>query len=90
MRIAMMTNNYRPFMGGVPVSIERLAGGLEELGHQVRVFAPTYKEQEEEDRVFRYSNLLNHLTGGIVLPNPFDFKIEREFQKNSYDILHVH
>ena len=25
MRIAMMTNNYKPFVGGVPISIERLA-----------------------------------------------------------------
>ena len=26
MKIAMMTNNYKPFIGGVPLSVERLAG----------------------------------------------------------------
>lgn len=25
MRIAMLTNNYKPFVGGVPISIERLS-----------------------------------------------------------------
>ena len=33
MKIALMTNNYKPVMGGVPISIERLARGLEALGH---------------------------------------------------------
>ena len=28
MRIAMMTNNYKPFVGGVPISIVRLAESL--------------------------------------------------------------
>ena len=45
MRIALMTNNYKPFMGGVPISIERLAEGLRQLGHSVTIFAPTYQEQ---------------------------------------------
>ena len=39
-----MTNNYKPIMGGVPISIERLARGLESLGHEVTIFAPTYQE----------------------------------------------
>lgn len=90
MRIAMMTNNYKPFMGGVPISIERLAKGLKALGHEVTIFAPTYKEQEEEENVVRYSSLLNKFVGGIVLPNPFDLKIEKEFRKKEYDIIHVH
>ncbi len=110
MRIALMTNNYKPMVGGVPISIERLAKGLVELGHQVTIFAPTYREQgeasqdntalcqdaavqeSEQDgmRVFRYATLLNHFIGGIVLPNPYDRRIEKEFEKNTYDIIHVH
>ena len=90
MRIALMTNNYKPFMGGVPISIERLKNGLERQGHEVTVFAPTYQNQVEEKGVFRYRTLLPKIIGGIVLPNPFDAGIEREFQKNQYDIIHVH
>ena len=42
MRIAMMTNNYKPYIGGVPISVERLSSGLRELGHTVYIFAPEY------------------------------------------------
>lgn len=90
MNIALMTNNYKPVMGGVPISIERLAAGLKELGHQVTVFAPTYREQEEEEHVFRYATLLHRFIGGIVIPNPFDLRIEKEFQRQRFDIIHVH
>ena len=90
MRIALMTNNYKPIVAGVPVSIERLARGLEELGHEVPVFAPTYREQQDMENVFRYSTFLKRFIGGIVLPNPFDARIEREFREHSYDIIHVH
>lgn len=90
MKIALMTNNYKPFLGGVPISIERLKKGLEALGHQVTVFAPTYDNQINEDNVVRYGNLLNHFIGGIVLPNPFDSKVEKEFCRNQFDIIHVH
>lgn len=77
-------------MGGVPISIERLKRGLENQGHQVTVFAPTYREQEQEEDVFRYATCMNRFIGGIVLPNPFDTRIEREFKRQNFDIIHVH
>ena len=48
MKIAMLTNNYRPFVGGVPISIERQAQELVKLGHQVTVFAPMYESEDKE------------------------------------------
>ena len=90
MRIALMTNNYKPVLGGVPISIERLAGGLKALGHEVTIFAPTYNEQQQEENVFRYATCMKRFVGGIVLPNPFDARIEKEFQEHTYDIIHVH
>lgn len=90
MKIALMTNNYKPFVGGVPISVERLAGGLREEGHQVTVFAPTYEEQTEEADIFRYGVLMKKFIGGIVLPNPFDKRIEQEFAAGAYDVIHVH
>lgn len=90
MRIAFMTNNYKPFTGGVPISIERLKRGLEAQGHRVTVFAPTYEEQDQEENVIRYGTLLQHFMGGAALPNPFDLRIEREFRKGRFDIIHVH
>ncbi len=90
MKIALMTNNYKPVTAGVPISIERLARGLEILGHQVTIFAPTYEEQQEENNVIRYGTLLKRFVGGVVLPNPFDLRIGKAFRKETYDIIHVH
>ncbi len=90
MKIALMTNNYKPFVGGVPISIERLANGLRELGNEVIIFAPTYKEQEEEDIVFRYHSLLEGIAGGVVIPFPWDIEIDKAFEKQQFDIIHVH
>ena len=90
MNIALMTNNYKPFLGGVPISVERLANALRAEGHSVTVFAPTYEGQEEEAGVFRYATLMKRFIGGIVLPNPFDKRIEEEFRRQSFDVIHVH
>ncbi len=90
MKIAMMTNNYKPFVAGVPISVERLAMGLRELGHQVVVFAPSYDDQQEEEDIVRYGSLLRGIAGGFSVPNHLDPKIEREFRKGKFDVIHVH
>lgn len=91
MRIAMMTNNYKPFIGGVPISIERLAEGLKSLGHEVFIFAPTYGNDESEEGVIRYKSFKRKLgQGGMVIPNMFDTNIERKFKKLNIDMIHVH
>ena len=50
MRIAMLTNNYKPFVGGVPISVERQAEELVKRGHSVTVFAPEYDADKEEKK----------------------------------------
>lgn len=90
MKIAMMTNNYKPFVAGVPISIERLADSLRNLGHQVVVFAPRYDGQEEEADVVRYRALLRGVAGGVSVPDGLDPKIERSFREGNFDVIHVH
>ena len=90
MKIAMMTNNYKPFVAGVPISVERLSVGLRALGHQVTVFAPSYDEQDTEEDVIRYGALLKGVAGGFSVPNSLDPKIERAFWEGHFDVIHVH
>lgn len=90
MRIAMLTNNYKPFIGGVPISIERLSDGLRSLGHEVYIFAPTYDNEVKEEYVIRYKSLKYKMAGGIVVPNIFDLNIEKKFKDLNIDIIHVH
>ncbi|TGN40351.1 glycosyltransferase [Marinobacter confluentis] len=59
LRIAMFTNNYLPFIGGVPLSIERLRQGLQTLHDSVLIVAPRYRDQpKHEDNVLRVPSLL--------------------------------
>lgn len=90
MRIAMMTNNYKPFVAGVAVSVERLTESLRKAGHQVVVFAPDYDGQSEDENVVRYGALIKGVAGGFSVPNPMDPKIERKFREGNFDVIHVH
>ena len=40
MRVALFTNNYLPFRGGVTTAVETLRQGLHARGDQAWVFAP--------------------------------------------------
>lgn len=86
----MMTNNYKPFIGGVPISVERLAKGLREKGHQVVIFAPWYEEQTPEEDVMRYRVLFRRRSDGFSVPDSLDPQIEREFREGDFDLIHVH
>lgn len=92
MKIAMMTNNYKPFIGGVPISIERLTQALRKQGHRVVVFAPRYDhlETEPEEDVVRYSTLSQRFYSDTVLPNPLDPVLEETFSREEFDVIHVH
>lgn len=90
MKIAMMTNNYKPFVAGVPISVERLSDGLRANGHEVVVFAPDYEGQEEDEHIVRYSALIKGIVNGFSVPNSFDPHIERCFRKGRFDVIHVH
>ena len=90
MKIAMMTNNYKPFVAGVPISVERLSDGLRANGHEVVVFAPDYEGQEEDEHIVRYRALIKGIVNGFSVPNSFDPHIERCFRKGCFDVIHVH
>lgn len=91
MKIAMMTNNYMPFVGGVPISIDRLARSLRERGHHVDVYAPMYDEQQmDEEGVIRYKSFRKHKGTDFRVPYVLDKAIEQGICDGRYDLIHVH
>ena len=102
MRIAMLTNNYRPFVGGVPISVERQAEELVKLGHEVTVFVPMYGKDEAEqaevkaaddqapERVIRYRTQKRKMDNGMVYPALYPYEITEAFRRESFDCIHVH
>ena len=103
MKIAMLTNNYRPFVGGVPISVERQAVGLAKRGNDVTVFAPAYEEtkdaakeqlHEEECRgrlhVVRFSTGKQCLENGMAIPKLAPREILPVFEEEWFDLIHTH
>ena len=92
LRIAMFTNNYLPFIGGVPISIDRLRRGLLQLGHDVLIVAPRYPKTDSaegaEVRVRALLPLGRHRE--FRLANVFSFSLYRKVYRFRPDIIHVH
>lgn len=92
LKIAMFTNNYLPFIGGVPISIQRLTEELEKMGHEVVIFAPDYPEKIKEKNVVRVK-LLHYTTRGnfnFAIANIFSKDYKHQFVAEDFDIVHVH
>lgn len=95
MRIAMLTNNYKPYVGGVPVSIEHLADALRKRGHEVWVFAPSYDDAmdtvtaQEEEYVVRYPSFPLKIAGAPA-PNVLTGLFLKKVRELEIDIIHVH
>ncbi|MNQ50193.1 Alpha-monoglucosyldiacylglycerol synthase [compost metagenome] len=92
LRVAMFTNNYLPFIGGVPISIERLWRGLAAMGNAVLLIAPRYREQPRvEAHVLRVPSILalgeKH---EFRLANIFLRRIGQAVRDFRPDLIHLH
>ncbi len=93
LNIAMFTNNYYPFIGGVPISIDQLVTSLRADGHTVTIFAPQYPEiYEEEDGIVRIKLLIYHKYGNFqfAIANIFSKEYKKSFRAEQYDLVHIH
>jgi 1,2-diacylglycerol 3-alpha-glucosyltransferase len=93
LRVAMFTNNYLPFLGGVPLSIDRLYRGLLQSGEKVMLFAPTYPlpwDDPQDQSIFRCPTLFHSRIDNFPIANTFSRKIEAAFKAFDCDLVHVH
>ncbi len=92
LRVAMFTNNYLPFIGGVPISIERLRRGLQKAHDSVMIIAPRYKDQpSNEDNVLRIPSLLAMgEKREFRLANIFLKRIRNRVRIFQPDVIHLH
>ncbi|MCE5229538.1 glycosyltransferase [bacterium] len=91
--IAFFTNTYRPFVGGVAMSVELFQRHLAALGDHVTIYAPHFDgeaEPELEAGVQRLPAIRHFNATDFSLPLPVSFKMLQDFQDIPYDIVHVH
>lgn len=94
LRVAMFTNSSLPFIGGVPISIDRLMTGLRRLGASVLLVAPRYERREdrsEEPDVLRVPVLAGlGLAAGLPIANIFRPSTAARVRAFAPDIVHLH
>jgi 1,2-diacylglycerol 3-alpha-glucosyltransferase len=89
MRIALFTNNYLPFRGGVTTAVETLRTGLEASGHQAWVFAPAARAAGDSPGVFRYPSIPAPTYPGFAVPLPYSPRLARSARGLRPDIIHA-
>jgi len=90
-RVALVTNNYLPFCGGVTTSVETLRRGLEGRGHEAWVLAPRFRaEAADGPRVIRYPSIPAATYPEFVLAVPFAPRITRRVRRLEVDVFHSH
>ena len=92
LRVAMVSNNYFPFVSGVSVSVERLRQGLGDLNHRVQLLVPRYRESwQDDDTILRVPTLMAFgEKREFRLTNPFSARFRRCLREFKPDVIHVH
>src|SRR5262245_23628118 len=90
MRVALFTNNYLPFRGGVTTAVETLRLGLEKLKHPTRVFAPAACPPVADPTwVFRYPSIPAPTYPGFSLALPFSQRVHAVVRAFAPDVVHA-
>ncbi len=91
MRVALFTNNYLPFCGGVTVSVETLRRGLEARGHEPWVLAPRFPGATEvAPRTLRYPSIPAATYPQFPLAIPYSRRLARRVRALAFDVFHAH
>src|SRR5438132_9418401 len=90
-RVALFTNNYLPFCGGVTTSVETLRAGLEAAGHEAWVFGPRFATGGEAGpRVVRYAALPAATYPEFALAVPYSRRVAALVATLGFDVFHAH
>jgi 1,2-diacylglycerol 3-alpha-glucosyltransferase len=90
-RVALFTNNYLPFCGGVTTSVETLRRGLEARGHEAWVFAPRFHGGPADGpRVLRYPSIPALTYPAFPLAVPWSRRLARAVHRLQADVFHAH
>jgi 1,2-diacylglycerol 3-alpha-glucosyltransferase len=90
-KVALFTNNYLPFRGGVTTSVETLRHGLEARGHEAWVFAPRFPGAvDTRARIVRYPSLPAATYPEFALAVPWSRAVVQRVRAERFDVFHAH
>lgn len=102
MKICMVSDTYYPYIGGIPEHILNLSRTLRKHGHTVKILTTNFKGKmiktletnHDEEFNFRIGNGLTIRANKSLAIIPFGWrmsdKVEKFFQQENFDIIHIH
>ena len=94
LHIAFVTNNYKPYSGGVVRSIESFRKELIKQGHKVSIITLDFGEKNltEDKSVFRITCPIKfeHMSNPIAIPIFTYYQVKNLINKLNPDIIHTH
>jgi glycosyltransferase involved in cell wall biosynthesis len=91
MNILMMTNTYKPFVGGVERSVETFSDEYRKRGHRVVIVAPKYKNMPKKEKdVIRIPAIQNFYETGFSVQLPIPGMLSEHLKDLRPDIVHSH
>ncbi|MFW5960141.1 MAG: glycosyltransferase [Chitinivibrionales bacterium] len=90
MNIVMMTNTYKPFVGGIENSIEMFTEEYRKKGHNVLVVAPEYEGEKGEDGIIRIPAIRRFNGTDFSVPLPIPGILNKRLKRFRPDIIHSH
>src|SRR5213593_2550420 len=90
-RVALVTNNYLPFRGGVTTSVETLRRGLDARGHEAWVFAPRFRGVvDAHPHIVRYPSLPAATYPEFAIAVPWSRAAAGRARAERFDVFHAH
>lgn len=90
LNILMMTNTYKPIVGGLEKSIESFVNEYGRLGHRAIVVAPEFDGMEEEDGVVRVPAIHNFNGSEFSVKLPLPGVLDEALGDFKPDVVHAH
>src|SRR4051812_28170514 len=90
MNILMMTNTYKPLLGGLEKSVEAFTNELRSAGHRVILVVPQYKEGRDEKDVIRIPAVQNFNGSDFSVQLPIPAALTDALGDFRPDIIHSH
>lgn len=90
MNILMMTNTYKPLLGGLEKSVESFSKEFRLQGHHVIIVAPQYPEMVPEKDVIRIPAVQNFNGSDFSVQLPIPIALTEALGDFHPDIVHAH
>ena len=95
MRIALITEDYYPQLGGIPEHVHNLALEYRALGHTATIFAPRMRDADEDPDFVRRvgTSIVIYFNGGVSRISAsigYERKLVALLREGRYDVVHVH